>query len=168
MTILLHKPFWIKVTTKGGGRQKYSKIWPRGLWMTLYFEFLYSERTLMSDSSFLYLWLVDADGLSEMSLILVHKIPNWMWTIDKRRMISVLNRGKQTTTKEVTIRKVPLGGHETDKTIDRWIKDISDLHRSKPPPSVLYTKVGFINYVDWMLPIFDKRWHHVLRFNSAI
>ena len=72
-------------------------------------------------------------------------------------MISVLNRGKQTTTKEVTIRKVPLGGHETDKTIDRWIKDISDLHRSKPPPSVLYTKVGFINYVDRMLPIFDKR-----------
>ena len=44
--------------------------------MTLYFEFLYNERTLMSDSSFLYLWLVDADGLSEMSLILVHKIPN--------------------------------------------------------------------------------------------
>ena len=77
-----------------------------------------------------------------------HKIPIWMWTIDKRRMISVINRGKQTTTKEVTIRKVPLGGHETDKTIDRWIKDISDLHRSKPPPSVLYTKVEFINYVD--------------------
>ena len=49
--------------------------------------------------------------------------------------------GKQTTTKEVTIRKVPLGGsHETDRTIERWIKDISDLHRSKPPPSVLYTK----------------------------
>ena len=53
--------------------------------------------------------------------------------------------GKQTSTKEVTIRKVPLPlgglrGHETDKAIERWIKDISDLHRSKPPPSVLYSK----------------------------
>lgn len=26
------------------------------------------------------------------------------------------------------------------KAIDRWIKDISDLHRSKPPPTVHYSK----------------------------
>lgn len=25
------------------------------------------------------------------------------------------------------------------KTIDRWIKDVSDLHRAKPPPMVRYT-----------------------------
>ena len=34
MTILLHKPYLVKVTTKGEGGQKYPKIWPRGLWMT--------------------------------------------------------------------------------------------------------------------------------------
>ena len=34
MTILLHKPYLVKATTKGGGGgQKYPKFWPRGLWM---------------------------------------------------------------------------------------------------------------------------------------
>ena len=32
MTILLHKPYLVKVTTKGVS--KIPKIWPRGLWMT--------------------------------------------------------------------------------------------------------------------------------------
>ena len=32
MTILLHKPYLVKVTAKGG--QKCPKMWPRGLWMT--------------------------------------------------------------------------------------------------------------------------------------
>ena len=34
MTILLNKPYLVKVTTKGEEGQKYPKIWPRGLWMT--------------------------------------------------------------------------------------------------------------------------------------
>ena len=34
MTILSHKPYLVKVTTKGGGGQKYPKFWPRCLWMT--------------------------------------------------------------------------------------------------------------------------------------
>ena len=36
MSILLHKPYLVKVTTKGGGDQKYLKIWPRGLWIAPY------------------------------------------------------------------------------------------------------------------------------------
>ena len=34
MTILLHKPYLVKVTTKGERGLKYPKNWPRGLWMT--------------------------------------------------------------------------------------------------------------------------------------
>ena len=34
MTILLHKPYFVKVITKWGGGQKYPKILPPGLWMT--------------------------------------------------------------------------------------------------------------------------------------
>ena len=34
MTILYRKPYLVKVTTKGGGGQKYTKNLPRGLWMT--------------------------------------------------------------------------------------------------------------------------------------
>jgi intraflagellar transport protein 46 len=32
------------------------------------------------------------------------------------------------------------GAEKNTKAIDRWIKDISDLHRSKPPPTVHYSK----------------------------
>ena len=31
-------------------------------------------------------------------------------------------------------------GEKNSKAIDKWIKDISDLHRSKPPPTVHYNK----------------------------
>ena len=34
--------------------------------------------------------------------------------------------------------KKVVGGEEAGKDIDKWIRDISDLHRSKPPPSVNY------------------------------
>ncbi len=37
------------------------------------------------------------------------------------------------------IRKID-SGEKNAKEIDKWIKDISDLHRSKPPPTVHYTK----------------------------
>ncbi len=32
------------------------------------------------------------------------------------------------------------GGEKQSKVIEKWIKDISDLHRSKPPPTVHYTR----------------------------
>ncbi|CAH1797348.1 unnamed protein product, partial [Owenia fusiformis] len=46
---------------------------------------------------------------------------------------------KQTNLKQVVVRSV----EEADKNpraIDTWIESISDLHRSKPPPNVHYTK----------------------------
>lgn len=41
---------------------------------------------------------------------------------------------RSTTTKELTVKKVVHG----PQTIERWIRDISDLHQSKPPVSVVY------------------------------
>jgi intraflagellar transport protein 46 len=46
---------------------------------------------------------------------------------------------RKTIRKEATVKKV-IPGERSDKAIEQWIKDISDLHRSKPPPSVLYAK----------------------------
>jgi len=47
---------------------------------------------------------------------------------------------KQTSQKAVTVKKVENGEGKNSKDIEKWIKDISDLHRSKPPPTVHYTK----------------------------
>lgn len=41
-----------------------------------------------------------------------------------------------TTSKELTVKKVIHG----PQVIDRWIRDISDLHQSKPPPTVVYNR----------------------------
>lgn len=46
---------------------------------------------------------------------------------------------KQNSAKTVTVKKVENLGKNT-KVIENWIKDISDLHRSKPSPSVHYSK----------------------------
>lgn len=46
---------------------------------------------------------------------------------------------KQSSAKAVVVKKVDCAEKNT-KAIDRWIKDISDLHRSKPPPTVHYSK----------------------------
>lgn len=46
---------------------------------------------------------------------------------------------KQSSAKAVVVKKVECAEKNT-KAIDRWIKDISDLHRSKPPPTVHYSK----------------------------
>lgn len=46
---------------------------------------------------------------------------------------------KQSSAKSVTVKKVENLGKNT-KVIENWIKDISDLHRSKPSPSVHYSK----------------------------
>nr|CAD7409798.1 unnamed protein product [Timema poppensis] len=46
---------------------------------------------------------------------------------------------KQSSAKTVVIKKVE-SAEKNPKAIDRWIKDISDLHRSKPPPTVHYTR----------------------------
>jgi intraflagellar transport protein 46 len=62
---------------------------------------------------------------------------------------------KQTTQKAATIKKIKSGEGKNTKDIDKWIKDISDLHRSKPPPTVHYTK-----YVDCCLQTF----FHILHF----
>ena len=44
--------------------------------------------------------------------------------------------GKTTSKKELTVKKVK-GDQEA---IEKWIRDISDLHRSKPPPTVVYNR----------------------------
>ena len=46
---------------------------------------------------------------------------------------------KQSTQKTQVIKKIE-NGEKNSKAIDKWIKDISDLHRSKPPPTVHYSK----------------------------
>ena len=46
---------------------------------------------------------------------------------------------KQSTQKTQVIKKID-NGEKNGKSIDKWIKDISDLHRSKPPPTVHYSK----------------------------
>jgi intraflagellar transport protein 46 len=46
---------------------------------------------------------------------------------------------KHSTQKEAVIKKID-NSEKSAKAIEKWINDISDLHRSKPPPSVHYTK----------------------------
>merc|ERR1712141_325837 len=46
---------------------------------------------------------------------------------------------KRSTQKQALVKKVD-NTEKSTKAIDKWIKDISDLHRSKPPPSVHYSK----------------------------
>lgn len=46
---------------------------------------------------------------------------------------------KHSTQKAAVVKKIETG-EKNAKAIDKWIKDISDLHRSKPPPSVHYSK----------------------------
>uniref|UniRef100_A0A5K3EJ63 Intraflagellar transport protein 46 homolog n=1 Tax=Mesocestoides corti TaxID=53468 RepID=A0A5K3EJ63_MESCO len=46
---------------------------------------------------------------------------------------------KQKTSKEMVIRDIK-NAEENGKEIDKWIKSIGDLHRSKPPPTVHYVK----------------------------
>ena len=46
---------------------------------------------------------------------------------------------KQSAQKSVVIKKIE-SGEKNSKAIDKWIKDISDLHRSKSPPTVHYNK----------------------------
>ena len=46
---------------------------------------------------------------------------------------------KRSSQKQVVVKKVD-NTEKSAKSIEKWIKDISDLHRSKPPPSVHYGK----------------------------
>ena len=48
------------------------------------------------------------------------------------RALTKHSAGTAARSKKVT------GGDEATRDIEKWIKDISDLHRSKPPPSVNY------------------------------
>ena len=45
---------------------------------------------------------------------------------------------KQSATKTARIKRVKAS--EDTVAVEKWIRDISDLHRSKPPPSVHYQK----------------------------
>ena len=47
--------------------------------------------------------------------------------------------------------KVDSNTEKSAKSIDKWIKDISDLHRSKPPPSVHYGKP--MPDIDWLMQV---------------
>ncbi len=46
---------------------------------------------------------------------------------------------KQSSARAVVVKKVENTSRNT-KIIENWIKDISDLHRSKPSPSIHYSK----------------------------
>jgi intraflagellar transport protein 46 len=46
---------------------------------------------------------------------------------------------KQTSAKAVSVKTIDEAEKNT-KAVEKWIKDISDLHRSKPPPTVHYSK----------------------------
>ncbi len=50
---------------------------------------------------------------------------------------------KQSSSKSVVVKKIDNVG-KNSKVIENWIKDISDLHRSKPSPSVHYSKYFII------------------------
>ena len=45
---------------------------------------------------------------------------------------------KQSATKTARIKRIKAS--EDNGAVEKWIRDISDLHRSKPPPSVHYQK----------------------------
>lgn len=51
--------------------------------------------------------------------------------------LRALSRSK--TTKELTVKKVN-PGLQGPEAIEKWIRDISDLHQSKPPPTVVYNR----------------------------
>ena len=46
---------------------------------------------------------------------------------------------KQTNLKAMVVRSVD-DAEKNPKAIDNWIESISELHRSRPPPNVHYTK----------------------------
>ena len=52
------------------------------------------------------------------------------------RSLSKRSSGRMSKVKKV----VNIGGAEDNKVVEKWIKDIDDLHRSKPPPTVQYSK----------------------------
>ncbi|XP_069677560.1 intraflagellar transport protein 46 homolog isoform X5 [Periplaneta americana] len=54
---------------------------------------------------------------------------------------------KQSSAKAVVVKRVECAEKNT-KAIDRWMKDISDLHRSKPPPTVHYS--NFVDPNSWI------------------
>jgi len=47
---------------------------------------------------------------------------------------------KKSARSTVTVKRVFGGGESGGKEVDKWIKDIRDLHRSKPNPSVQYSR----------------------------
>ena len=55
---------------------------------------------------------------------------------------------KRSSQKQALVKKVD-NTEKSAKSIDKWIKDISDLHRSKPPPSVHYSKP--MPDIDWLM-----------------
>ncbi|ROT71761.1 hypothetical protein C7M84_009902 [Penaeus vannamei] len=46
---------------------------------------------------------------------------------------------KHTTAKSVTVKTVE-NAEKNTKVIEKWVRDISELHRAKPPPTVHYSK----------------------------
>ena len=46
---------------------------------------------------------------------------------------------RHTTSKTISVKTVE-SAEKNPKVIEKWVRDISDLHRSKPPPTVHYSK----------------------------
>ena len=67
---------------------------------------------------------------------------------------------KRSSQKQALVKKVD-NTEKSAKSIDKWIKDISDLHRSKPPPSVHYSKP--MPDIDWLMQEWPPQVEEVLK-----
>merc|ERR1712018_1073354 len=67
---------------------------------------------------------------------------------------------KRSTQKQAMVKKVD-NTEKSTKAIHKWIKDISDLHRSKPPPSVHYSKP--MPDIDWLMQEWPPQVEEVLK-----
>ena len=67
---------------------------------------------------------------------------------------------KRSSQKQAMVKKLD-NNEKSAKSIDKWIKDISDLHRSKPPPSVHYSKP--MPDIDWLMQEWPIEMEEVLK-----
>merc|ERR1711915_146061 len=69
---------------------------------------------------------------------------------------------KQSASKATRIKSVKAG--EDSTAVEKWIRDISDLHRSKPPPSVHYQKT--MPDIDGLMQDWPEDFEELLKTNS--
>lgn len=67
---------------------------------------------------------------------------------------------KETSTKQVAVKTID-DGEKSAKEIDSWVKSISDLHRSKPPPAVHYSRN--MPSIDNLMQEWDSEFEELLK-----